>query len=161
VTSFTQPFKATPYHLLAPSRRPRTKESRLGWPLAYADNSNNIRKGESHARRINRYATSCARDCRHFFTARTSFGWDLLMYLRGGAGTGNVSYSLSTGSCSDLNGRSCHLRASDPAGQAAGIGQSARLSGCQGWTDAEQRKQEEDERRRQLERSQDLFKSRK
>jgi hypothetical protein len=72
-----------------------------------------------------------------------------------------VSYSLSTGSCSDLNGRSCSLRASDPAGQAAGISQSARLTSCGGWTDEQQRKVEEEQRKRQLEREKNLFKSRK
>jgi hypothetical protein len=55
-----------------------------------------------------------------------------------------VTYSLSTGSCSDLNGRSCSLPASDPAGRAAGISQSARLSGCTGWTDEMRRKEQED-----------------
>jgi hypothetical protein len=53
-----------------------------------------------------------------------------------------VTYNLSTGSCSDLNGRSCSLRASDPAGRAAGISQSASLSGCSGWTDQERRRED-------------------
>jgi hypothetical protein len=70
-----------------------------------------------------------------------------------------VSISLSMGSCSDLNGRSCYMRATDPAGAAAGIAQSARLSSCAGWTDEQQRKLEDQQRKIQLD--QDLFKSRK
>jgi hypothetical protein len=38
--------------------------------------------------------------------------------------------SYNANRCSDLNGRPCSLRASDPAGRAAGILVSGSLTGC-------------------------------
>jgi hypothetical protein len=83
------------------------------------------------------------------------------MYLRGGAGIRQCNLQLIRGYLLRFKRSVCYLLASDPAGKAAGITQSARLTGCAGWTDEMRRKEEANRRQIQQRENEDLFKYRK